>query len=248
MENTTYISLSLQTALQKQMDMVANNIANMTTAGFKNKRMIFMEYLMEPKGETGIQADRVSMVLDYGSFRDLREGPQEQTGNPLDIALKGEGYLSVQTAQGERFSRGGRLQLNNERTIVDSAGTPVLDQAGQPIQVPETARAIRITGDGVIQADGQQIGQFKVTRFDKPQFLREVSAGQYDNPDDAAGAQQGPGETRVLQGVLEGSNVSAVLEMTEMINIQRQYRNVQRMIEGEHQRIRDAMSRITRIS
>lgn len=248
MENPTYISLSLQTALQKQMDMVANNIANMTTAGFKNKRMIFMEYLMEPKAETGIQGDRVSMVLDYGSFRDLRDGPQQQTGNPLDIAISGDAYLSVQTAEGERYSRGGRLQLNSEGAIVDSAGTPVLDEAGQPIQVPEAARNIRITADGAVSADEQQIGQLKLTRFEKPQFLREVAAGQYDNPEDQAGAQAGAGESRVLQGVLEGSNVSAVLEMTEMINIQRQYRNVQRMIEGEHERIRNAMSRISRIS
>lgn len=248
MENTTYIALSLQTALQKQMDMVANNIANMTTAGFKNKRMVFMEYLMKPEGDSPVVADKISMVLDYGSFRDLRDGPQEQTGNPLDVALSGEGYLSVQTAEGERFVRGGRLQLNSDGTIVDSAGTPVLDQGGQPVQVPENARVIRITADGIISADGQQAGQFRVTRFENPQFLREVAAGQYENPDNQAGSQEGAGNTRVLQGVLEGSNVSAVLEMTEMINIQRQYRNVQRMIDGEHQRIRDAMSRITRLS
>lgn len=247
MENTTYIALSLQTALQKQMDMVANNIANMTTAGYKNKRMVFIEYLMTPQGETPVVADKISMVLDYGSFRDLRDGPQEQTGNPLDVALSGDGYFSVQSAEGERFIRGGRLQLNSDGTIVDSAGTPVLDQGGQPIQMPENTRQIRITADGIVSADGQQVGQFRITRFENPQFLREVAAGQYANPDNAAAVAEGPGETRVLQGVLEGSNVSAVLEMTEMINIQRQYRNVQRMIEGEHQRIRDAMSRITRI-
>lgn len=247
MENTTYIALSLQTALQKQMDMVANNIANMTTAGYKNKRMVFMEYLMQPQGESPVVADKVSMVLDYGSFRDLRDGAHEQTGNPLDVAMSGDGYLSVQTAEGERFTRGGRLQLNSDGTIVDSAGTPILDQGGQPIQMPENTRSIRITGDGVISADEQQIGQLRVTRFENPQFLREVAAGQYENPDNQAVALEGAGEASVLQGTLEGSNVNAVLEMTEMINIQRQYRNVQRMIDGEHQRIRDAMSRISRL-
>ena len=112
MENTSFIALSRQSALRRQMDVVANNVANMNTAGFKGERMMFVEHLVKSKGGEKILGDRLSYVRDISTMRDLSDGPLEKTGNPLDLAITGDGYFMVQTDVGNQYTRNGRFQLD----------------------------------------------------------------------------------------------------------------------------------------
>ena len=139
MENPIYIALSRQDTLRRQMDVVANNLANMTTPAYKNQRMMFLEYLAKPATVGGLSGDKVSMVQDYGMRRNTAPGAITATNNPLDIALHGNGYMVVETRDGQRYTRSGHLQLDLDRQIVDASGLPVLDEQDRPMTVPQNA-------------------------------------------------------------------------------------------------------------
>src|SRR6185437_11408288 len=120
MENATYVALSSQMALQRQMDVVANNLANASTPAFKGEEMLFSQYLVQPRGGSPL-----AFVEDSGTVRDLRQGPIAKTGNPLDLAIAGQGYFAVQTPLGARYTRNGHFQLDSQGQIVTSQGYPV---------------------------------------------------------------------------------------------------------------------------
>src|SRR4029077_12703843 len=122
MENTLLIGLSRQTALERQMDVVANNIANVNTTGYKTDRTLFEQYLNSGAHEDNFVGSdrRVSYVQDRGTFRDVGQGPMEETKNPLDLAVDGNAYFAVQTAGGERYTRDGKFSLNNQGQLVTS--------------------------------------------------------------------------------------------------------------------------------
>lgn len=244
MENPIYIALSRQNALRRQMDVVANNVANMNTPGFKQQRMMFIEHLTRPEGGVGRQAQKVSMVQDIAVLRDLREGPVNRTGNPLDLALQGNGYFAVETLDGPRYTRAGRFQLDPERRLVDVNGLPVLDDANRPIEIPAGVSDISINADGSIVTEQGPLGRIQVVRFEREQFMTEVGGGLYatDEPPLAAEA------TKVVQGAVEESNVQPVVEMTQMTEILRKYQSNQRLIDAEHERQRRAIGRLTRVN
>src|SRR5262245_10619145 len=122
METPIYIALSRQETLRRQMDVIANNIANMNTTGYKSQRMLFLEYLEQPA-----RGEKLSFVQDFGMMRDVRPGNLNITNNQLDVALRSEGFFAVDTAGGARYTRGGAWQLNDQRQIVDVNGLPLLD-------------------------------------------------------------------------------------------------------------------------
>jgi len=238
MENPIYIGLSRQVALRANMDIVANNVANMSTPGYRAQNMVFTEYLSKPKG----MDDSMSMVLDYGHFQVTEEGPMRRTTNPLDVALNGPGFFGIQTAEGIMYSRAGNFQLNNNGELVTGAGYQVAGAGGGPIIIPPEATEIKITADGTITTDQGQVGQLLVAEFPNIQELKARGNGLYfsENPGIA------PAEnTQVMQGMLEGSNVKPVLEMTRMIDVLRAYQATQKMLESEHERLRSMAQRLT---
>lgn len=247
MESPIYISLSRQMALQRQMDMVAQNIANMNTTGYKRNKMLFQEYIAKPA-----IGEKISMVQDYATIRDRREGPLSQTNNPLDVALQGNGYFEVQTVNGPRYTRAGNFQLDSERRISDGNGLPVLGDNDQPIQLPQNARRIEIRGDGTVAAEVEQagrilmenVGKLKVVRFEREQFLKETGGGLYVTDEPPLPAP----DTKVAQGMLEQSNVQSVVEMTQMIDVTRAYQSNQKLMDAEHERQRTAISKLGRIT
>ncbi|UEM20194.1 flagellar basal-body rod protein FlgF [Skermanella mucosa] len=241
MENPIYIALSRQDALRRQMDVVANNLANMMTPAYKNQRMMFLEYLAKP---AATPVEKVSMVQDYGVLRNTAVGPISSTGNPLDVALQGDGYLTVETRDGQRFTRNGRLQLDLDRQIVDTNGLPVLNEQDLPMTVPQNSGPITITADGTVSSDQGQIGRIKLVRFEREQFMTELGGGIFTTDEPPLPA---PG-TKVVQGAVEESNVQSVVEMTQMIEISRQYAVNQKMIEAEHERQRNAITKLSRLS
>lgn len=251
MENASYIGLSLQVALRRQMDVVANNVANMSTTGFKGEKVVFLEHLVgQTSGKTDLPG-RMSMVSDYGSYRDTRPGPITQTGNPLDIALQGPGYLAVQTPQGIRYSRGGAMSVTSEGVLVDQSGRTVLDDGGGEIRIPDRTTKIAIGPDGsvtvAVEGQGsalQVVGRIGAYRFDRPNFLTQEAGGLLNANQEPALADTDT--TTIQQGMLEQSNVNPVLEMSQMLDVQRSYQAVQKMLDSEHERQRDTIAKLSK--
>jgi len=238
MENPIYVALSRQMTLRRQLDVISNNIANMNTTGFKQQRMLFTEFLERP----GMH-EQVSFVQDRAVVRDLTVGGLTQTGNPLDVALTGHGYFTVDTVNGPRYSRAGNFRLNDQRQVVDGGGLPVLADNGQPITIPDGTRDIKITGDGTVATELGPVAKLNIVTFKNEQLMTEVGAGLYVSDEEP---QPAPADTKVAQGMLENSNVKPVVEMTAMIDIQRQYQSTQRLIESEHDRMRNAIQKLGR--
>jgi flagellar basal-body rod protein FlgF len=159
----------------------------------------------------------------------------ERTENPLDLALSGPGYFAVQGEDGERYTRAGSFQLNEAGEIVTAAGKPVLDVNNNPIQLPPDAAVIEIARDGTVSTEEGQLAQLKLVAFDDEQALKKRADGLYEA---AEGQVPKPAEeAQVMQGMLEGSNVQGVIEMTRMIDVVRSYQGAGKFTEGEHERI-----------
>jgi flagellar basal-body rod protein FlgF len=243
MKNPTYIGLSLQVALQRKMDVIANNMANMNTAGFKAQRVMFQSYMM-PKNGTVTATDQMTMVSDYGTYRDTRPGAIQVTNNPLDIALSGEGYISVQGPSGTLYSRGGSMAISNDGTLVDQGGHPLLDESGSPIVVQQDDKEINISQDGVVSARRGEIGKRGVFKFDRQNCLKPIGSGLYQTSEPALADP----DTQVKQGALEGANVEPVSEMTQMIDVQRSYETIAKLMQTQGDQEKDMISKLSTIN
>lgn len=233
MENSLIIALARQSVLERQMDVIATNLANLETAGFKSEHMIFSELL-----EKTDDGEVISLVHDVSFVRDLSEGPMVGTQSPLDLAIHGDGYFVVNTPDGERYTRHGVFQLDDTGQIVTTEGNPLLSSGGGPIQIPLETSTITITRDGTVSADAEEIGRIRRVSFADPQALSKIGSGLYDaleqTPLPAPAAE-------VLQGMVENSNVKGVVEMTRMIDTVRSYQAAAKLADTEHQRILDAI-------
>ena len=134
MENAQLVSLSRQIALQRQMDVVANNMANINTTGFKAEDMLFEQYRMPGAADNDFAGNQsVDYTQDWATIHDMTVGALDQTGNPLDVALSGPGFMTVQTPAGNRYTKAGSLAINAQGTLVDLSGNAVLSDAGTPL-------------------------------------------------------------------------------------------------------------------
>lgn len=235
MENTLYVALSRQLATNRQMDVIANNLANANTAGFKSEQMMFSEYLARPRG-----SGSVSFVQDLALARDLRDGDLERTGAPLDLAIRGKGWFVVDTKDGERYTRSGHFKLDAERRLVTASGDPVLG-AGGPIVFGRDDVDISINEDGTVRAGKDTRGKIRVVAFDNEHELRKAAGNLYR----AEASPQEVAAPRVIQGMIEESNVQPIIQVTDMIKAVRSYQNSQRLIESEHDRQRAVIDKLT---
>ncbi len=240
MENAQLISLSRQIALQRQMDVVANNMANITTTGFKASDIMFEDFLMPVARDgdfTGTDG-RLHFTQDIATVHDMRAGAVEQTGNPLDIALMGDGFLSVEAPEGLRYSRNGALQIDATGTLVDLNGNPVLGQSG-PIRFDDGDIDISIAADGSIGTNNGAKGRLVLTEFVDPQILAREGDNYFSGPAGAAAT-----DTRVVQGAIERSNVSGVTELTTMIRVQRAYQSLASLMQRQDELRTNAIQRL----
>lgn len=240
MENAQLIGLSRQMALRRQMDVVANNVANINTNGFKKESVLFEEYVMPvARDRTAAFPDQaLSYTQDWATMHDLSAGAIKQTGNTFDIALQGDGFLTVQTPAGERYTRDGALKLNNEGVLVTNNGDPVLSNGGPVAFGPEETN-ITIARDGSISSSAGQKGRLQIVSFDTPQELAREGENLF-----SGGQPLADDETLVVQGALEGSNVSGVAEMTEMIRINRSYQSLAQMMQQQDELRSNAVQRL----
>ncbi len=248
MENALLVGLSRQVTLERQLDVVANNVANINTTGFKAARSLFEEYLRSPAHEDNfVRADRrVSFVQDRATFHDFSAGPSEQTKNPLDVAIDGGAFL-VETAAGERYTRDGGLQINNQGQLVTAGGDPVMGASG-PIVFQPTDKQINIAPDGSVtvvegtaRTDSVR-GKLRLVSFADAQKLVKEGSNLY-----SAGqgiAPQPDTTSRVRQGFIEKSNVNSVHEMSRMIEITRTYTQISSMLQQQQELHRSAIEKL----
>jgi flagellar basal-body rod protein FlgF len=249
MQNALLIGLSKQMVLERQIDVVANNLANMNTNGYKADRSLFQEYLSPGAREDNFaSADRrVSFVQDRATFHDFSAGPTEQTKNPLDVAIQGDAFLVVQTPAGERYTRDGSLQINNQGQLVTSSGYQVLGNGG-PIVFQPTDHDISIGGDGAItvqegtsRTDSQR-GRMRMVSFAEAQRLLKDGSNLYAPGE---GATPLPNTTaRLRQGYIEKSNVNSVTEMSRMLEITRTYTQIATLLQQQSDMHKSAIEKL----
>ena len=236
METTSFIALSRQMALRREMDVVANNIANMNTNGFKGEKMMFVEHLVRSKSDEHVLGEKLSYVRDVATVRDTSAGHLVSTGNPLDLAISGEGYFTVETDTGDRYTRNGRFQLDQSGQLVTQSGQPVLSDTGTPFFFGPTDTDININSDGTVSTENGALGRLGIVEFDNPLALQQESSllfsADADNPPVEAETAQ------VNQGMLESSNIQPIIELTRMIEVHRSYDNVKKFIDKEDERQR----------
>lgn len=238
MDNAIYATLTRQSGLMKEMGVVANNIANANTTGFRREGVIFAEHLsaLDRRGET------LSMAHARGRLIDLRQGVLTQTNGSFDLAIEGEGYFALETPDGLRLSRAGAFIPSPEGELMTAEGYRLLDVGQAPVLIPPGASAVSVGTDGTMSANGIPFGQIGL--FGQPEGTQLTHQGgtlfQLDaDPEPLE-------EARIRQGFLEESNVDPVFEITRMIEVQRAYELGQSFLDREDQRIRNVITAMTR--
>ncbi|MCV3269891.1 flagellar hook-basal body complex protein [Roseobacter sinensis] len=232
MDNAGYTTLTRQSGLLREMRIVANNIANAATTGYRQEGMVFSEYVMSVDGAS-------SLSMGQGNVRNtsLQQGTLTQTGGTFDFAIEGDGFFLIETPEGERLSRSGAFSPNAQGDLVTMDGYRVLDAGGAPVFVPPGAADIAVSSDGTISSEGNPIGQIGVVQPLNPrEMIRED--GVMFRADDGYEPAEG---ARVLQRFVENSNVNPILQITRMIEVQRAYELGASFLEAEDERVRQAL-------
>lgn len=243
MENSLYVGLSRQLVLDHAMTMVANNVANANTAGYRTQNPMFQEYVAKHSEYT--KEDPLSMVYDMGQYDTTTAGPLQFTGNTYDVALQGPGFMEIMLPSGAiQYTRGGNFNLNANNQLVTPSGYQVSGPGGNPVTIPAGVKEVAITKSGEVTADGNVVGRISVVEFDNIQSLTPQGNGLYSSDQPSRPAV----DTTVTQGALEGSNVNAIQEMTRMIDILRTYQSTMRMMQNEQERQVNAIQRLAKMS
>jgi flagellar basal-body rod protein FlgF len=254
MENSLLIGLSRQMVLGRALDVVANNIANINTNGYKEDQAIFQEFLMPVARQNqfpGLADRQLSYVIDRGTWRDTGQGTLERTGNPLDVAIEGNAYLVVQTPNGPRYTRDGSLKIDATGQLVTADGNPVQGDNG-PINFQPTDHDISITPNGQITVvEGANTsqetirGRISLVTFAEPQQLQKDGSNLYLDP---TGTAATPATNyKLVQGHVEKSNVNGVVEMTRLIEITRSYTEVANLLQQEGDLHKNAIQQLSEI-
>lgn len=238
MDNAVYTSLNRQSGLMREMQAVANNIANLSTAGFRREGVIFAEHV----AALGQDEPSLSMATAEGRMIDLSQGVLQQTGGTFDLAIEGDGFFMVATPDGNQLTRAGAFTRSPEGELVTADGFRLLDGGGGPISVPADASNIVVAQDGTLSADGQPLAQIGLFAPEDPGDLIHVGGTRFQTRREPLPMEGG----KIFQGFLEGSNVNAVAEITRMIEIQRAYEMGQGFLDAEDGRIRSVTQTLGR--
>ncbi|NBB17192.1 flagellar basal-body rod protein FlgF [Caulobacter sp. SLTY] len=243
MDNTLYISLSRQMTLRREMDVIANNIANADTTGFKVESLMVRTEAQAPARMT--DGGKVKFVLDDGVARDFTQGSLRQTGGDFDLAIEGKGFFQVTTEDGDRFTRDGRFTLSPDGKLTTQAGDPVMGDGGEIVL--DIARGpVAIAADGTISQAGERVGKVQVFLFEDRSVLAKDQNNLLKNTSNEAPVADTA--SRVRQGMLEGSNVNPILQITRMIEVSRAYESVVRTMENTSDLSRRAVERLGRVA
>ncbi len=232
-----YLAINRQNGLASEMDMIANNIANLDTTGFRREGLAFTEFVVAAE-----QGESVSMADLGARFASTLPGTQSVTGGRFDLAIEGPGFFAVQNLDRVLLTRAGAFQLSQDGFLTNAVGDQVLDAGQAAIAIPLEAKDIVVSADGTVSANGQPIAQ--IALFDAPaEALNRFGDTAFEvDP----GALQEVEGARIRQGSLEQSNVDPVLEIARMIEVSRAYEMAQSVVEDEDERIREAIQTLGR--
>ena len=245
MDNALYVGLSRQMVLRREMDIVANNIANADTTGFKVESLAEKTNPAEPAFT--LQGPRpVKFVGEDGVLRDFGQGGLRSTGAPLDVAIEGEGFFQVTTAQGPRYTRDGRFRMDDQGRVVTENGDAVLDDGGGEITIDPEKGPVTIARDGTISQGQERVGKLGVVRFASLAGLSKDGDGLYRTS--ANVTPEAAPDAVLHQGSVEGSNVNAVLEVTRMIEVTREYEKISKLMDQNSDLDRRSIERLGRVN
>ena len=229
MDNTLYVGLSRQMTLRHELDIVANNIANTDTAGFKMESLMLATQPQAP-AVTLDGPKPVKFVMDTGVARDFSQGGLHRTNNDLDLGIDGPGFFQISSPDGPRFSRDGRFRLDATGKLSTQAGYPVLDDGGGEIVIDPEKGPVAIAQDGTISQGQERVGKVGIVKFDTLSALEKTGDNLLKNSSNQS-PQPAP-DTAVRQGMLEGSNVNPISEITRMMDVTRTYESVAKMMDN----------------
>jgi flagellar basal-body rod protein FlgF len=236
MANSIYATITRQTGLMKEMQTVANNMANMATTGYRSENVIFSEHVKaSPNGGPSI-----SMATSGGRFTTASQGVLTQTGGTFDLAIEGDGFFQIETPQGIRLTRAGSFIPTPEGDLVTPDGYRLLDAGAAPVFAPGDAKSISIAPDGTLSADGVPLTQIGLVVPEDPKDLVREDGVRFMTEGALLPVENGS----MVQGFLEGSNVDAVGQVARMIQVQRAYEMGQSFLEREDQRLKSIMTLI----
>ncbi len=237
MDSSLFVGLSRQSGLMREMQAVANNIANISTTGFRAEGVVFAEHVAELDGVSG---GGLSMALAAGRHIQMAQGDIDPTGGNFDFAIEGDGYFLIQTPEGESLTRAGHFMPNDQGELVNPDGHQLLDAGGAPIFIPPDADNIILARDGTLSADGRPL-----TLLGLWQPAEEYDLNHRDGVRFVAEGGVEPVESAtIIQGFLENSNVDPVVQIARMIEVQRAYEMGQGFMEREDERVRSFLRSI----
>ncbi len=236
MDAAGYTALTRQSGLMREMQVVANNIANISTTGFRREGVVFEEYVARMDSGPSL-----SMAHASGRVVDLTQAGISQTGAAFDFAIQGNGFFLIETPNGERLTRAGSFTPSAAGELMTNDGYRLLDQGGAPVFVPPGARSVAVAQDGSVSADGIPVARIGLWQASDPLTLQHQAGTMF-----AADAIQPSDTGTVLQGFLEDSNVNPVMEIARMIEVQRAYELGQSFMDQEDKRVRSVVETLGR--
>ena len=244
MDNALYVGLSRQMVLRREMDIVANNIANADTSGFKVESLMTKEQ-PGPPAFTLQGPKPVKFVAADGVARDFGQGGLRRTDAPLDLAIEGQGFFKVTTKDGDRYTRDGRFRTDDLGRLTTQAGQTVADEGGGEITLDLQKGQITIAPDGTVSQGSERVGKVGVYKFDTLSVLEKKGDNLLAN---TSNSQPAPAiDAKVRQGMLEESNVKPILEITRMIEVSRAYEQITRMMDSQAELSRQTITRMGRL-
>jgi len=244
MDNALYVGLSRQMVLKRQMDIVANNIANADTNGFKVESLMTKE-VPGPPAFTLEGPRPIKFVGDDGVARDFGQGALRRTDAPFDMAVDGQGFFKVTTKAGDRFTRDGHFRLDDNGNLTTQSGDPVADDGGGQIVLDPLKGEVTVAADGTVSQGTDRVAKIGVYQFANLGALEKTGDNLYKN---SSNQQPTPATAaKVRQGMLEGSNVNSILEITRMIEVSRAYEQTTQMMSSEADLSRNSVARLGRL-
>lgn len=210
-----YAASTAMMARNQELDAIANNLANVSTVGYRAEKESFSAVMADAGGGSELNQAINNFGVMSDVTLDLSQGAMQKTGNELDMAIDGSGFFAVQTAQGEAYTRDGSFQVSSKRELVTAAGDPVLGDNGPITLLPGP---VSISPDGTISSNGAVAGKLKIVQFPAGTQIESLGGTYYSAP--GATAEPATGSD-VRQGVLESSNVNPIMAMVQLVTLQR---------------------------
>ncbi|WP_417278565.1 flagellar hook-basal body complex protein [Celeribacter sp.] len=238
MDSAGYTTLTRMVGLNRELQAIANNIANVSTTGFRKEGLLFSEHI----SALGKDEDSLSMANANVRLTNNAQGPLTPTGGTYDLAIEGDGFFLVDTPDGQALTRNGAFTTNQQGELTTHDGYQLLDNGGAAIFIPPDAQTVAVAADGTLSADGVPLSQIGLYMPEDPTSMTRNNGVRFYT-DGGIVPQE---EAVILQGYVENSNVNAITEVARMIEVQHAYTLGQKFSEQEDERIKSVISTLGR--